>query len=939
MAEIAVSFVLDQLFPLLRDKARTLQGAHKEFEDVKDELESICAFLKDADTRAAKDNNALDDDGIKSWVRQLREAAFQIEDLVDEYLIYQQQWPSHSGVAASLCKAASLIKNLKRRHRLASDAQDIKSRVRGIKERSERYGFHCSSRESHSAKSHDTRMASLFMEEAEVVGVEATRDELVGWLVEGTTDRTVISVVGMGGLGKTTLAKKVYDDTNVTANFECRAWITVSQSYTIEGLLRNMLDQFYKERREAPVPAAVDLSRMDQESLIEEVRSYLQQKRYVVVFDDIWNVNFWGQIEFAVYDNKKGSRVMITTRSMNVAEFCRRSSFVNIHNLRPLSQEKSWELFCKKAFRFDLDGRCPEELADISFEIVKKCKGLPLAIVAIGGLLSTKEKNAIQWRKLSENLSLEFEKNPHLSGITKILALSYDDLPYNLKACFLYFGLYPEDYLVNSERLIWQWIAEGFVKHQKGKTLEQVAEQYLTELIHRSLVQASIEVDGKVESCQVHDLFRDLIVRNMEDLSFARFVTKEDQSPIVGITRRLAIANSPDDFIRSLSSSTRSLHVFRVEELSETFVKSIVKKCRLLRVLNFRDAPLGQVPENLGKLLHLRYLSLRNTDIRTLPKSIGKLQNLETLDLRQTRVREIPKEINKLKKLRHLIAYHLNFKVDFRMSWDWEKGVQMNGAVGSLTSLQTLCLVKANHGGVELLSELGKLKHLRSLALSHMKREYGSVLHVSIREMHHLETLEITAIDENEVIDFPLVSSVPQLQHLRLRGKLEKLPDGIQQLWYLVRLSLSYSMLGDDPLKALQDMPNLMHLLMYDAAYEGKSLHFREKRFLKLKELTLKNLFGLNSILIDKGSLPNLKRVNLENIPQMKKVPFGIRHLVSLEDLYFVDMQNELVESIDPIGGQQHWIIEHVPIVYVRHKVGPKFAVFDTRVIRHSRRS
>ncbi|MED6117035.1 hypothetical protein PIB30_106006, partial [Stylosanthes scabra] len=709
-------------------------------------------------------------------------------------------------------------------------------------------------------------------------------------------------------------------------------------SYTIEGLLRNMLDQFYKERREAP--PAVDLSRMDRESLIGEVKSFLKQKRYVVLFDDVWNVNFWGEIEFAVFDNKKGSRVMITTRSMNVAEFCKRSSFVNVHNLQPLSQEKSWELFCKKAFRFDSNGRCPDELADISFEIVKKCKGLPLAIVAIGGLLSTKEKNAIQWRKLSENLSSEFEKNPHLSGITKILALSYDDLPYNLKSCFLYFGLYPEDYLVNSERLIWQWIAEGFVKQEKGRTLEEVAEQYLTELIHRSLVQASIQVDGKVESCRVHDLFRDLIVRNMEDLSFARFVSKEDQSPpIAGITRRLAIANSPSDFIASLSSSIRSLHIFSVEELSENFVESIVKTCRLLRVLNFRDAPLGHVPENLGKLLHLRYLSLRNTNIRTLPKSIGKLQNLETLDLRQTRIREIPKEITKLKKLRHLVAYHLNFKVDFRMSWDWEKGVQMNGAVGSLTSLQTLCLVKANHGGVELLSELGKLKELRSLALSHMKREYGTVLHASVSKMCHLETLEITATDENEVIDFPIVSSVPQLQYLRLRGKLEKLPDSIQELRYLARLSLSYSKLGDDPLKLLQDMPNLMHLLMYDAAYEGESLHFRERGFRKLEELTLKNLYGLNSILIDRGALPNLKRLKLEDIPQMKKVPFGIHHLLNLEDLYFVDMPNELDESIDPSGGQQHWIIKHVPMVYIRHKVGPKFAVFDTHVIRHSRSS
>ncbi|KAK7316743.1 hypothetical protein RJT34_00425 [Clitoria ternatea] len=937
MAEVAVSFAVDQLLPLLREEANLLRGIHKEFADIKDELESIQAFLKDADRRAAAEGDNKNE-GIKTWVKQAREAAFRIEDIIDEYMFYVGQHPRDPGCTTSLNKIAHLIKILMPRHQIASEIHDIKLSVRGIKQRSEMYSFEQGSSSSTGCPKgqwHDPRVASIYIEEAEVVGLEAPREELAGWLGEEMIERTVVAVVGMGGLGKTTLARKVFDSKKVTGSFDCSAWITVSQSYTVERLLREMLEQFSRERQESP-PKGV--SKMDRNLLIHEVRKYLQQKRYVVVFDDVWNVNFWGEIEVAAFDNNKKSRILITTRSMDVAEFCKKSSVVHVHNLQPLTPEESWKLFCKKTFQFEFDGCCPEELVNISSEIVQKCKGLPLAIVAMAGLLSTKQKSALEWKKLSQNMSSELDMNPHLSGITKILALSYDDLPYCLKSCFLYFGVYPQDYIVNSERLIWQWVAEGFVKDVKGKTLEEVAEQYLTELIRRSLVQISFEVDGKVESCGVHDLVHEMIVRKMEDLSFCHCIGKDDQSTFNGIIRRLAIATNSNDLVNNIKSShIRSLHIFTNKKLQDSFVRNIPMKYRRLKVLNFRDVPLGNVPENLGNLFHLRYLSLRNTNIQSLPKSIGKLQNLETLDLRQTQVRKIPREVRKLKKLRHLIAYHLNYKEDFVMSWDWDKGIQMNDGIGSLTSLQTLCLVEADHGGVELIRELEKLTQLRLLWLNHVKQEYGSALCVSISEMHHLESLHITAIVEDEVIDIQFTSPPAQLQQLRLRGKLEKLPEWIQELQYLVRLSLSYSKLNHDPLESLKSMPNLMYLLLYDAAYEGETLHFQLGGLQRLKELTLRSLYGLNSIVIDKGALPALKRFTLRDIPQLKEVPFGIHHLENLEVLDVADMPNEFDERIDPAAGQQRWIIQHVPIVYIRHKLGSKFSVFDTRIIHHSR--
>jgi disease resistance protein RPM1 len=225
-----------------------------------------------------------------------------------------------------------------------------------------------------------------------------------------------------------------------------------------------------------------------------------------------------------------------------VADFFKKSFLVHVHNLQLLTPNKAWELFCKKVFRSEVGGRCPPELEALSKEIVQKCKQLPLAIVAIGGLLSTKSKTLIEWKKVSQNLSLELGRNAHLTSLTKILLLSYDGLPYYLKPCILYFGLYPEDCVINHRRLIRQWIAEGFVKLEEIRTPEQVAEEYLSELIQRSLVQVSnVGFEGKVQTCQVHDLLREVMIRKMKDLSFCQCVHEDSESIVVGKTRRLSI--------------------------------------------------------------------------------------------------------------------------------------------------------------------------------------------------------------------------------------------------------------------------------------------------------------------------------------------------------------------------------------------------------------
>jgi len=934
MAETTVSFVLEKLCNLAEKEATLLTGVHGDFQEIKDELESIKAFLKDADARAADEGEGGSAEGVKTWVKQLREASFRIEDVIDCYSMYLVQRENYSGCIAPIKKIAQVIKTMKQRHKIASDMKNIKTSVVEIKERSVRYKFMVengpgSSRGITGNESFgDLRMASHFIEENQVVGFELPRDELVSCLAEGTNELMLVSVVGMGGLGKTTLSKHVFDNKLVKKHFDCRCFITVSQSYDMKELLIDMVKKFCKDSNE---PTPKGLQEMDGITLIAQVREYLESKRYLVFFDDVWKENFCDEIVNAMSKNKKGSRIIVTTRTMQVAEYFRKSFHVHIHKLQPLSSMKARELFCRKAFRSEPENLCPKDLEKMSEEIVQKCGGLPLAIVAIGGLLSTKSKTIFEWEKVRKYLRIELENNTHLTGLMRILSLSYDDLPYHLKSCMLYFGIYPEDYVIKRKRLTRQWMAEGFVKNEYTRPLEEVAEEYVTKLISRSLVQVSKDgFDGKVKSCQVHDLIREVIIRKVKDSSFCHLMHEGHEQTIDGTVRRFSIAANANNVLTSTGNSgIRAVFVFEKGELDEHLMDGLISKFKLLKVLDFEKSRLNYVPVNLGNLFHLTYLNLSHTKVKVIPRSIGKLLNLETLDLRQTQVRELPKEMKKLTKLRLLPVYYRKYEGHYSML-NFTDGVKMQKGIGCLISLQKLYFLEADHGGIDLIEELKKLKQLRKLGIRRVRSEYGNALCDTIQQMNHLESLNITAIAEDEILDLDFISTPPNLKVLNLKGRLTKLPNWIPKLQYLVKLRLGLSNFEHDPLDSLKNLPNLLRLNLWDDAFSGDSLHFQVGGFLKLKELDLTRLNKLSSITIEKGALLGLDHFRFNNNPQLKMVPQDLKHLENLQFLGFADMPSELVESIDPHkGGEFHSVIKHIPLVLIRQKVGSRFHDYE----------
>ncbi|XP_050246325.1 disease resistance protein RPM1-like isoform X14 [Quercus robur] len=910
MVESVVSLAIQNLIPLLVQEAKLLKGLHEEVTSIRREMEMIQSFLKDADIRAEKDekNNVA-----KTWVKQVREEAYHMEDVIDKYLLFAKQPHRRRQCLYFFPKIFHITINLKPRHVIASEIQRINKTLENIRRSAERYGFNAieqgsSSNDVVTDTWNDPRVASLFIEEAEVVGIESHRDELINWLIEGPSNRMVFSVVGIGGLGKTTLVKKVYDNNKVVPHFDCRAWITVSQPYKMDEILRDMIKQFYKARREF-APMEIDIMKVP--SLIEELKTYLHEQRYLVIFDDIWDIGFWDHMKCTFPNNGKGNRIIITTRNEDVAPSNNESLDYYVYKLPFLPFENALELFCKKAFQRER-GQCPRDFAELSNDIVERCEGLPLAIVAIGGLFSTKAKVVSEWRKVLDSLSSEFEIDSRLKSIRRILSFSYHDLPYNLKACFLYFGMFPEDCVINCARLTRLWIAEGFVREKKGMTLEDVAQAYLNQLIHRSLVQVDEEdFIGRIRTCRVHDMMHEVILSRSKELSFD-LVSMSKYSNFERAARRLSIQNNVNTPLQSITSSqTRSILILGLDEVPNSFLMTCFSNFKLMKVMDFEGAPINCIPKEVGSLFHLRYLSLRDTKVQMLPKSIGKLLNLETLDLKCSLVSELPAEISGLFKLRYLVAY--NYNGDTKYNIDTRRGIKIPNGIRHLESLQKLFYIEAS--SATLITELGSLAQLRKLSISKLKKENGMDLCTAIQKMSHLRSLEIKATSEEEVLNLQSLPSPPLLlQTLGLYGRLEKLPEWIPKLKSILRIDLSWSKLMEDPLKVLQALPNLMSFSLHDG-YGGEQLHIEGRSFQKLKELRFLNFGGLNRLIIDEGALPLLERLQIGECPQLKEVPSGIHHLKSLKKLEFSEMPTEFVLSLQPDEGPDFGKVKHIPSV------------------------
>ncbi|XP_048134099.1 disease resistance protein RPM1-like [Rhodamnia argentea] len=900
MAESAVSFLLGKLSMLVEKEVKLLKGVRGEIVLIRDEFEHMKAFLERAESLQE------DDPELKIWVKQVAIRAralsmelgcytYDVEDILDEFTLNLATDHGH-GFMKCFHKIKSSIHNLKARHHISSKIDDIKSRVHSIGERHQRYnlkpydGEQSARASSRGTSWHDLREDTFLVQEGELVGIDKPREDLINWLVDGEPGLEVISILGMGGSGKTTLAKRVYDDCQVKAYFQSHAWISVSQTYNIESILRDIIARLQGEIQQ-PVPQG--LESMSIASLKQKVKDFLQQKRYVIVLDDVWNLEALDGIKSAMPNSSFCSRIIITARMADVATVSSNPS--KVYTRMPLSPEESWSLFCKKAFR----GKpCPPHLEHLSLQILRKCEGLPLAIVAIGGLLFAKDGQ--EWAMINRSLAAELESDDRMQIFRKILSLSYNDLHYNLKSCFLYLGVFPEDHEIECSRLIRLWIAEGFVEKREGMTQEEVAERYLKELINRSLVQIAERVSGgRLRRCRVHDLMRESILSKLRDENFVSFAS-EQRKELNERVRRLSVESTNNNALNQLIlPRLRSLLIFEVGESSSSDGQFVPSGSKLLRVLDLGGSSLHNFPRQILDLFHLKYLSLRGTNVSIIPRSIGKLQNLETLDLKQTLVSELPVEITKLTKLQHLVVYSYTGVNDL----GFVTGFSAPQGIGALASLQKLTCVKAGRGrSKNTMQELGELSQLTRLGVMGLETNDAKELCLSLEKMTNLRTLSVTAASESEVIDLDFLSSPPLiLRTLNIQGCLKELPHWVPLLNNLVKMSLSQSRLKSSPLIALQNLPNLVELGLV-SAFDGETLAFGDGGFPKLKKLHFEDLENLSFVLMNGQAMPCLESLSIVGCRHLdwQSLLVVIRSLASLKDLEFFGMPEEFALAFYP---------------------------------------
>ncbi|XP_074580385.1 disease resistance protein RPM1-like [Curcuma longa] len=901
MAETALQFVLQKLNYWIVQEEQLLVGLRPAIKDIRDELECITEFIREADA-------GEDKDGTKAWMRQLREIAYDIEDHLEDYTLHFGQ-PQGDRCFGMLSRCLHNLKHWRSWHRMATEIQEIKSRVRGISDRRKMYKFSPTNSTASRNILHDRHVAALFMDEAELVGISEPREQIIRWLVEGKSNLQAISVVGMGGLGKTTLVRKVYDDERVKAFFTSHAWITVTQSYTEEVILRSIISQLHDEIHET-LPARIETMEVIQ--LIPLLRRFLEHKRYIIVFDDIWHIHAWNCFKLALPDDHCGSRVLVTTRIGDVGLNCQEACG-HVYQLEPLPPAAAWSLFCKKAFRSLPGAACPPELHAISQEIVRVCQGLPLAIVTLAGLLS-KKNSVLEWTTLHDNLHAELANNPKLETIMGILQLSYNDLPHHLKSCFLYFSVFPKESSVSSITLIRLWMAEGFIESDDSESMERVAAEYIDDLIDRNMVEVAEHYDyGKVTSCRVHDLFRELIVIKSKEENFSTSLIRQG-SQIQEKIRRLSTHNISEPLLQSTDlSHLRAFFVFgqNASAISSQSQANLFSRLKLLKILDLRGAPIESCPFEFGNLPHLRYLSFRHTRIKKLPKSLGKLKNLETLDLKDTYVTELPKTILNLQRLRHLLAYR--YYTDDEPPLYHVVGMKLPKGISAFRELQKLAYLEVNQDG-GIIEELGNLTQLKRLAIVKLRREDGSNVCSSLEKLKQLKSFSASSSHMGEFLHLEALESPPPfLERLYFRGPLKSLPNWISSLNSLVSLRLRWSRLPENSLGILEALPNLLELILFHA-YVGAQLFFHKGGFQRLKVLDLEQLDSLNHVILD-GAMPNLQIMYIRSCAQLKKVPEGIEELIHLKELHLFDMPEVFLQRLWRLKGIDHPKVNHIPII------------------------
>ncbi|GAV92673.1 NB-ARC domain-containing protein [Cephalotus follicularis] len=633
MADPLVSAIMEQLVSISLKQAeqqvRLVVGVDKQVEKLTSNLQAIQGVLEDAERKQVKEVS------VAQWLCKLKDVSYEIDDVLDEWntsilklqiVGAKPKWK----VCFLWCARVPM------RHKIAVDIEKVSESLDDINNEKSNFNFNVSTSVEHVV---ERNISVSVIDKSEVCGRGEEVEKIVGMLLGESSEGPplhIISIIGMGGVGKTTVAQLVYNDQRVEAHFEKKIWVCVSDPFDEIRIAKAIL-----EGLERSVPNLNEL-----ESLLQAIRDSVGGKKFLMVLDDVWTEKptSFEQLKNSLKCGLPGSRILVTTRKQKVARIIGTTDMIP---LKQLTDKECLSLFTRIAFF----GRSEEEckyLKDISEEISSKCMGLPLAAKVLGGLLCDKTTRP-EWESVLRSEVWELEEVSE--DMFAPLLLSYYDLSAKMRRCFSYCAIFPKDYILEKDRLIKLWMAQGFLKETPSRDMEMDGEECFNNLAKRSFFQDFENDDvGTVMQCKMHDIVHD----------FAQFLTKNEcltmelngpEESVVDSShvkaRHTMMVVAQNGSIPTSICGVKKLRSLIVESRSRTWVMNNAEVHELFdhltclrslelsaKTLFSEDDLLKQLPRSVEKLIHLRYLNLSdNKKLEQLPETVCGLFNLQSLNL------------------------------------------------------------------------------------------------------------------------------------------------------------------------------------------------------------------------------------------------------------------------------------------------------------------
>ncbi|KAL3632619.1 hypothetical protein CASFOL_025603 [Castilleja foliolosa] len=908
MAEAVVSATVDTFKTLIVDEVKFCLGVESEVEAIRQQLLYMQSFLKNADSKQHGNQK------VSTLVAQVRELAYEIED---NLVVLAAAKDASTRSRHIFKKVACWFKEIVTTYRVGSRISAIKTRIAGLSANLPEFGLESTSIDPSgegTSQIREFRRSYSHVVDEDLVGLQVDIQLLVSHLIDG--NNRVVSIAGMGGMGKTTMARQVYSHWDVRRHFDGFAWACVSQQWNKKDLIEGLLIKLLPEKRE-------EIREMRDEELVRELHDVQVKKKCLVVLDDVWSGHVWESLKpaFPSMRTGAGSKLILTTRNREVVNCVTLSGFH--YEPRLLSNEESWNLLRMKALPAELE--IEPEIEKLGKEMVERCCGLPLAIIVLGGLLITKH-TLREWVTIYESINWYLSKGGGLGqeqrSVTDVLAFSYHDLPYKLKQCFLCLANFPEDVKIDAEKLYQLWLAEGLIlQHDKAEreTMMDVGERYLSELAQRGMVQVKVkEYFGGSKKCSLHDMIRDLCITQAKKENFTSVVgLRQESDEPCSKTRRLYLGNTssnnrPISCCSRENNSIRSAFIYANECEADLLqhMTSHIGSLRLLRVLDFYKLHFNDVlPENIGDLIHLRFLSLIGSLFTKLPSSLGKLIYLETLNLQVLNEIEIPNVIFKLKQLKHLYLPN-----EFVVTGGGK--LRLDG----LRELETLVDFCTSLCDVNDLYGLTNLRQIEVEIDGDFNNLLGIIQYMSFKHNHLRHSSLIISCSNfcsnEELTQLNTLLSCHRLYELGVVGNIAKLPEHHHFSSTIGKIAFTGSELHEDPMATLEKLPNLSSLTLEDFAYVGESMVCLAKGFPQLLDLEMCDLPNLKTWRIDEGAMPKLTRLVIDHCEKMEMLPDGLRFISTIKKLDVMMMHEDFKDRLRTTAagtkGEDFYKVRHV---------------------------